>query len=64
MTDYSAGLAVDGVTALGLHSHTNFTSNQWWKVDLGKSIIFQYAKIYPRATETCGPYDALTNCGK
>ena len=44
----NAGLAVDGVTTLGRHSHTEFISNQWWKVDLGKAIIFQYARIYPR----------------
>ena len=44
-------------------SHTEFTSNQWWKVDLGKAIIFQYARIYPRATDVCG-YDGNTPCGK
>ena len=61
--DYSAGIAVDGVTTIGLFSHTEFTSNQWWKVDLGKVVIFQYARIYPRATDDCGPYGNMP-CGK
>ena len=61
--DYSAGIAVDGVTTRGLFSYTEFTSHQWWKVDLGKVIIFQYARIYPRAVDVCGP-DGKTPCGK
>ena len=61
--DLKAGIAVDGETTLGLLSHTEFTSNQWWKVDLGKVIIFQYARIYPRATDTCGPGSNMP-CGK
>ena len=61
--DLKAGIAVDGVTTLGQISHTEFASNQWWKVDLGKAIIFQYARIYPRATDDCGA-DSTTPCGK
>ena len=62
-SDYSARTAVNGVTTLGLFSHTNFTSDQWWKVDLGKTIIFQYGRIYPRATDDCVPGGNMP-CGK
>ena len=62
--DLKAGIAVDGVTALGLFSHTEFISNQWWKVDLGKVIIFQYARIYPRAKDDCKTDLSPTACSK
>ena len=55
---------MNGVTTLGLFSHTEFTSNQWWKVDLGKAIIFQYARIYPRATDDCYVAGSKSLCGK
>ena len=61
--DFKAEVAVDGVTTLGQHSHTEFISNQWWKVDFGKTIIFQYARIYPRAVDICG-IDSNIPCGK
>ena len=60
---WTSNLAVDGVTTIGRYSHTGFTSNEWWKVDLGETIIFQYAKIFSRSERACdkGPSNL---CGK
>ena len=50
---WTSNIAVDGATTIGRYSHTGFTSNEWWKVDLGETIMFQYARIFPRSESKC-----------
>lgn len=66
LTTFGPRIAVDGITTNSattpvLFSNTMDTANQWWKVDLQKTIIFQYARIYPRnagcGAEACGKWD-------
>ena len=64
--DHTAMKAVDGVIT-PTRENTNFAltvqgSNQWWKVDLEKDIIFQYARIFPRSGLHCDRNKTL--CGK
>ncbi|XP_067942844.1 uncharacterized protein [Watersipora subatra] len=54
---YRSSSAVDGLK--DTFSNTKEASNRWWKLDLGKNIIFQYAKIYVRSGRECGE-----ECGK
>ena len=59
----TSNIAVDGVTTIGIYSHTGFNSNEWWKVDLGETILFQYARIFPRSERTCDDEPSKL-CGK
>lgn len=50
--------AVDGIISDNRFSQTQELSDQWWRVNLQKTIIFQYARIYSRNgkcdSESCG----------
>ena len=61
--NWNSNIAVDGVTTIGIYSHTNFTFKEWWTVDLRETIMFQYARIFTRSEGTCK--DETNNlCGK
>jgi len=45
---YSARFANDGKIDSGYSNTKQSTSRNWWKVDLGKKIIFQFARVYAR----------------
>jgi len=45
---WSAGLVIDGKINGRFSNTEQFEVGEWWKVDLGRKIIFQFARIYTR----------------
>jgi len=60
ISKWSAGLVIDGVIIDSSFSHTEQSkAGEWWKVDLGRKIIFQFARIFARV----GDCDNGIPCG-
>jgi len=47
-TLWPAEKANDGIIESGFSNTLQSKAGEWWKVDLGKKIIFQFARIYAR----------------
>jgi len=45
---WSAGLVIDGVIDDRFSNTKQDKAGEWWKVDLRRKIIFQFARIYAR----------------
>jgi len=45
---WSARFAIDGIIDSSFSTTREHRPGEWWKVDLGKKIIFQFARIYAR----------------
>jgi len=45
---FSARFAIDGIIDSGFSNTEQSKAGEWWKVDLGRKIIFQFARIYAR----------------
>jgi len=54
ISKWSAGFVIDGE----INSRFSYTeqskAGEWWKVDLGRKIIFQFARIYARVGDCDG----------
>jgi len=53
ISKWSAGFVIDGKIN-GSFSHTEQKAGEWWKVDLRRKIIFQFARIYARVGDCSG----------
>jgi len=49
---YSARFAIDGIIDSSFSNTEQSTTGEWWKVDLGRKVIFQFARIFAR-TDDC-----------
>jgi len=45
---WSARFATDGIIDSSYSNTRRSNAGEWWKVDLGRKIIFQFARIYAR----------------
>jgi len=45
---WSAKVAIDGIIDSSYSNTEQSKAGEWWKVDLGRKIIFQFARIYAR----------------
>jgi len=45
---FSARFAIDGIIDSSFSNTEQTKAGEWWKVDLGRKIIFQFARIYAR----------------
>ena len=55
----SADKGVDGdFTSTGTSTNHYYTGDYWWKVDIGKKVVFNYASIHVR-DGTCHPSGIL-----
>jgi len=48
---WSARFAIDGKIDSRFSNTAQSKAGEWWKVDLGRKIIFQFARIYARDGE-------------
>jgi len=51
-SQWSARFAIDGKIGSSFSNTGESKAGEWWKVDLGKKIIFQFARIFAR-TDDC-----------
>jgi len=51
---YSARFAIDGKIDSRFSNTGQSKAGEWWKVDLGRKIIFQFARIYARVGDCDG----------
>jgi len=51
--EYFARFAIDGIIDSSFSNTGQAKAGEWWKVDLGRKIIFQFARIYARDSD-CG----------
>jgi len=50
--EYFARFAIDGKIDSSFSNTGQSKAGEWWKVDLGRKIIFQFARIFAR-TDDC-----------